>query len=97
MKDTALQEGDEASPGSVESATASPEAIEGASDGEPAFQSAAADYGGNGSHQRSVSTIEQCLAWGGEQRLRLLLTLSVGGEPLHRSLAESGVLQPFFD
>ena len=60
--------------------------VEGPSDGEPAFQAAAADYGGNGSRQRTVSTIEQCLAWGGEQRLRLLLTLSVGGEPRHDAL-----------
>ena len=84
MQDTALQEGDEVSAGFVELATASPEASEGPSDGEPAFQAAAADYGGDGSRQRTVSTIEQCLAWGGEQRLRLLLTLSVGGKPLHR-------------
>jgi len=39
---------------------------------------ASPDYGEDDS-QRKTSVIEQCLAWGGEQRLRLLLTISVGG------------------
>ncbi len=37
------------------------------------------DSGVDSSGQRKTSIIEQCLAWGGEQRLRLILTLSVGG------------------
>lgn len=39
------------------------------------------DSGVDDSGTRKVSIIEQCLAWGGEQRLRLVLTLSVGGLP----------------
>ena len=37
------------------------------------------DYGEDDT-RRKTSVIEQCLAWGGEQRLRLLLTISVGGQ-----------------
>jgi hypothetical protein len=43
------------------------------------------DYGHDDS-QRKTSVIEQCLAWGGEQRLRLLLTITVGG--MHYNRAE---------
>ena len=39
------------------------------------------DYGED-DMRRKTSVIEQCLAWGGEQRLRLLLTISVGGQPV---------------
>ena len=41
------------------------------------------DSGVENLDDRKVSVIEQCLAWGGEQRLRLVLTLSVGGELQH--------------
>ena len=37
---------------------------------------------------RRTAVVEQCCAWGGEQRLRLRLTLSVG--PGARGLARSG-------
>lgn len=46
---------------------------------------AEADAGGDGSEERHVWLLEQCLAWGGEQRLRLRLTIAAypGPSPLH--------------
>ena len=56
-----------------------PESSDGAS-GNGAVNPANFDYGVDDSIKRKTSVIEQCLAWGGEQRLRLILTVSVGGE-----------------
>lgn len=55
-----------------------PEGLDSGSDNGAAMP-ANFDYGVDDSGKRKVSVIEQCLAWGGEQRLRLVLTLSVGG------------------
>ncbi len=39
------------------------------------------DVGGSREAEEEVITLEQCLAWGGEQRQRCRLTLAVSGEP----------------
>ena len=55
-------------------------------DGEGPGIAAEADAGEPAARRTAV--VEQCCAWGGEQRLRLRLTLSVG--PGARELARSG-------
>ena len=55
-------------------------------DGEGPGIAAEADAGEPAARRTAV--VEQCCAWGGEQRLRLRLTLSVG--PGARALAKAG-------
>lgn len=44
------------------------------------------DWGEDETLERKVSVIEQCIALGGEKRLRLLITVSVGGKQLRSSV-----------
>ena len=43
--------------------------------------------------ERLTSMVEQCLAWGGEQRLRLQITLSTSGAALQAGLKLGGCLR----
>lgn len=52
------------------------------------FEPAASDFGSDDS-RRKTSLIEQCLAWGGEQRLRMKLTISAAGEHLRSAAVVS--------